>query len=321
MFAPILLAGNPTALIVIGAVVVIMVIYLGTRIKIVPQAQENIIERWGQYYKTWTAGMHFLVPFFDRIRRTYNARGRITDSITLKEQVLDFPPQAVITKDNVTMQIDTVVFLQITDAKQYTYGAENPGFLIEQLTATTLRNIIGELELDQTLTSRDLINERMRIILDEATDPWGIKINRVELKNIIPPREIREAMEKQMRAERERRESIIIAEGNKAANITEAEGHKEAAIRQAEGKKEAAIREAEGRSEAILIVQSATAKGIELIKNAKADHAVLTLEAYKAMVEVANGQATKIIIPSELQGVVGLATGLVESLKAPVAKK
>jgi regulator of protease activity HflC (stomatin/prohibitin superfamily) len=322
MFAPIFLADNGmTAIIIIIAVIVIALIYLGTRIKIVPQAQEYIIERWGQYYKTWTAGMHFLVPFFDRIRRTYNARGRITESITLKEQVLDFPPQAVITKDNVTMQIDTVVFLQITDAKQYTYGAENPGFLIEQLTATTLRNIIGELELDQTLTSRDLINERMRIILDEATDPWGIKINRVELKNIIPPREIREAMEKQMRAERERRESIIIAEGNKAANITEAEGHKEAAIRAAEGKKEAAIREAEGRSEAILIVQSATAKGIELIKAAKADKAVLTLEAYKAMAEVAKGQATKIIIPSELQGIVGLATGLVESLKDPATKK
>ncbi len=213
------------------------------------------------------------------------------------------------------MQIDTVVFLQITDSKQYVYGADNPGSLIEQLTATTLRNIIGELELDQTLTSRDLINERMRRILDEATDPWGIKINRVELKNIIPPKEIREAMEKQMRAERERRESILIAEGKKAANILEAEGKKEAAIREAEGQREAAIRVAEGRAQAILNVQAAVAKGIELVKAAKADKAVLTLEAYKAMENVAKGQATKIIIPSEMQGIVGLASGLVESLK------
>jgi len=318
MFLPLFLAtGTPVALIVIIALVVIILVYLGTRIKIVPQATEYIVERWGQYYVTWSAGLHFLWPFFDRIKRTYNARGRVTDVITLKEQVLDFPPQAVITKDNVTMQIDTVLFLQITDAKQYVYGAENPGFLIEQLTATTLRNIIGELELDQTLTSRDLINERMRIILDEATDPWGIKINRVELKNIIPPKEIREAMEKQMRAERGRREAILIAEGTKAAAILTAEGSKEAAIREAEGKKEAAIREAEGRAQAILNVQSATAKGIELIKNAKADHAVLTLEAYKAMEKISNGQATKIIIPSELQGIVGFATGLVESLKEP----
>ncbi len=312
---------SDTALIVIGVIVLVALIYLGSLIKIVPQATEYIIERMGKYHTSWAAGFHMRAPFIDRIKRTYNARGRVTDEITLKEQVLDFPPQAVITKDNVTMQIDTVVFLQITDTKQYVYGAENPGLLIEQLTATTLRNIIGELELDQTLTSRDLINERMRIILDEATDPWGIKINRVELKNIIPPREIREAMEKQMRAERERRESILIAEGNKAANILEAEGKKEAAIREAEGKKEAAIREAEGRAEAILKVQSATAQGIELVKAAKADQAVLTLEAYKAMEKVAQGEATKIIIPSELQGVVGLASGLVESLKTPTKPK
>ncbi len=308
------------ALIAIIAIAVIVVVYIGTRIKIVPQATQYVIERWGSYYTTWNAGLHFLVPFFDRIKRTYSARGTVSDSITLKEQVLDFPPQAVITKDNVTMQIDTVVFLQITDAKQYVYGAENPGLLIEQLTATTLRNIIGELELDQTLTSRDLINERMRRILDEATDPWGIKINRVELKNIIPPKEIREAMEKQMRAERERRESILIAEGKKAANILEAEGEKSAAILRAEAKKEAAIREAEGQAEAILKVQEATAKGLELIKNAKADKAVLTLEAYKAMEHVSSGQATKIIIPSEMQGVVGLASGLVEALKDPKDK-
>ncbi len=321
MFMPVFLAADPVVWVVVIAIIVIILIYFGSRIKIVPQATEYIVERMGQYYKTWTAGIHFLWPFFDRIKRTYNARGRVTDVITLKEQVLDFPPQGVITKDNVTMQIDTVVFLQITDAKQYVYGAENPGSLIEQLTATTLRNIIGELELDQTLTSRDLINERMRRILDEATDPWGIKINRVELKNIIPPKEIREAMEKQMRAERERRESILLAEGRKAAIMLDAEGQKEAAIRKAEGQKEAAIREAEGRAQAILTVQKATATGIELIKAAKADHAVLTLEAYKAMEVIAQGQATKIIIPSELQGLVGLATGLVESLKDPKASK
>jgi regulator of protease activity HflC (stomatin/prohibitin superfamily) len=256
-----------------------------------------------------------LVPFIDRIKRTYDARGHVKDYIILKEQVLDFQPQAVITKDNVTMQIDTVVFLQVTDSHQYVYGAENPGLLIEQLTATTLRNIIGELELDQTLTSRDLINERMRIILDEATDPWGIKINRVEVKNIIPPKEIREAMEKQMRAERERRESILIAEGKKQAAILTAQGEKEANILDAEGRKEAAIREAEGKAEAILKVQEATARGIEIVKKAGADKAVLTLEAYKAMAEVSKGQATKIIIPSEMQGVVGLASGLMESLK------
>ena len=310
MFIPVTLFMEPIGWVVIIALVVIILVYIGTRIRIIPQATEYIVERLGQYYITWTAGFHFLMPFVDRIKRTYNARGRVTDQITLKEQVLDFPPQAVITKDNVTMQIDTVVFLQITDSKMFVYGAENPGLLIEQLTATTLRNIIGELELDQTLTSRDLINERMRVILDEATDPWGIKINRVELKNIIPPREIREAMEKQMRAERERRESILIAEGQKAANILNAEG-----------KKEAAIREAEGRAKAILEVQTAVAKGIELVKAAKADQAVLTLEAYKAMEKVSQGQATKIIIPSELQGVVGLASGLVEALKDPKAKK
>jgi len=306
---------NGVAVVLLLAALLIILIYLGTRIKIVPQATEYIVERWGRYHTTWTAGFHFLTPFFERIKRTYDAKGRIKDFIILKEQVLDFPPQAVITKDNVTMQIDTVVFLQITDSHAYTYGAENPGLLIEQLTATTLRNIIGELELDQTLTSRDLINERMRVILDEATDPWGIKINRVEVKNIIPPKEIREAMEKQMRAERERRESILIAEGKKQAAILTAQGEKQAQILEAEGKKEAAIREAEGRAQAILNVQEATAKGIELIKKAQADHAVLTLEAYKSMEKISQGTATKIIIPSELQGVVGLATGLVESLK------
>lgn len=316
MFNPMFLAQNQVVPIVILVIlIVIALVYIGTRIKIVPQATEYVIERWGRYHTTWTAGFHFLVPFFDRIKRTYDARGVIKDFIILKEQVLDFQPQAVITKDNVTMQIDTVVFLQITDSHAYTYGAENPGLLIEQLTATTLRNIIGELELDQTLTSRDLINERMRVILDEATDPWGIKINRVEVKNIIPPKEIREAMEKQMRAERERRESILIAEGKKQAAILTAQGEKEAAILEAEGKKEAAIREAEGRAEAILKVQEATARGIEVVKMAGADKAVLTLEAYKAMEKVSQGQATKIIIPSDMQGIVGMASGLVEALK------
>jgi regulator of protease activity HflC (stomatin/prohibitin superfamily) len=319
MIVPITLL-SITGIVILIALAVIILVYVGSRIKIVPQATQYVIERWGSYYTTWNAGLHFLFPFIDRIKRTYGPRGQLTDIIILKEQVLDFPPQAVITKDNVTMQIDTVVFLQITDAKQYVYGAENPGLLIEHLTATTLRNIIGELELDQTLTSRDLINERMRVILDEATDPWGIKINRVELKNIIPPKEIREAMEKQMRAERERRESILIAEGKKAANILDAEGEKAAAILRAEAKKEAAIREAEGEAEAILKVQAATAQGLELIKNAKADHAVLTLEAYRSMERVANGQATKIIIPSEIQGIVGLAAGIVDALKEPAKK-
>jgi len=319
MFQPIFLSIGFLGYLLI-ALGVILLFLLGNGIKIVPQATQYVIERIGKYHRTLNSGYNYLVPFFDKVHKTYNVRGHVSDKITLKEQVLDFAPQAVITKDNVTMQIDTVVFLQITDAKQYVYGADNPGLLIEQLTATTLRNIIGELELDQTLTSRDLINERMRLILDEATDPWGIKINRVELKNIIPPKEIREAMEKQMRAERERRESILIAEGKKASAILEAQGEKESAILRAEAKKEAAIREAEGQAEAILKVQEATARGIEVVKNAKADHTVLTLEAYKAMVNVANGQATKIIIPSDLQGVVGLANGVLESLKDPVKK-
>ena len=321
MFNPLFLEVNPVPIIILIVLLLIIVVYVGTRVKVVPQATEYIVERIGRYHTTYTAGIHFLVPFIDRIKRTYDVRGHVKDFIILKEQVLDFQPQAVITKDNVTMQIDTVVFLQVTDSHSYVYGAENPGLLIEQLTATTLRNIIGELELDQTLTSRDLINERMRIILDEATDPWGIKINRVEVKNIIPPKEIREAMEKQMRAERERRESILIAEGKKQAAILTAQGNKEANILDAEGKKEAAIREAEGRAEAILKVQEATARGIEIVKKAGADQAVLTLEAYKAMAEVSKGQATKIIIPSEMQGVVGLASGLVESLKETPKKE
>ncbi|MFA5007110.1 MAG: SPFH domain-containing protein [Candidatus Izemoplasmatales bacterium] len=300
-------------------VVLIGLIYFSTRIRVVPQATQLVIERLGKYHDTWNSGIHILWPFFDRVKRTYNSRGQMADVITLKEQVLDFVPQAVITKDNVTMQIDTVVFLQITDAKLFVYGADNPGLLIEHLTATTLRNIIGELELDQTLTSRDVINEKMRSILDVATDPWGIKINRVELKNIIPPKEIREAMEKQMRAERERRESILIAEGKKAAAILDAEGEKLSAILRAEAKKEAAIREAEGRAEAILKVQEATARGVELINKANPSREFLTIEAYKAMEKVAEGQATKIIVPSDMAGLVGLATSVAESLKNPPA--
>jgi regulator of protease activity HflC (stomatin/prohibitin superfamily) len=314
MFAPLFLVSD-FGLIVLIVLAIVVLVFLGSRIRIVPQATVCIIERWGRYDTTWIAGLHFLIPFVDRVKKTYNARGQVLDQISLKEQVLDFVPQAVITKDNVTMQIDTVVFMQITDAKLYVYGAENPGLLIEHLTATTLRNIIGELELDQTLTSRDIINEKMRIILDEATDPWGIKINRVELKNIIPPKEIREAMEKQMRAERERRESILIAEGKKAAAVLEAEGEKLSAILRAEAKKEAQVREAEGQAEAILKVQEATARGITMINEAKASQAFLTLEAYKAMEKVAQGQATKIIIPSDMQGIVGLASSLVDVVK------
>lgn len=315
MYAPAFLALNEFGIVVLIILAIVILVFLGSRIRIVPQATVCIIERWGRYETTWIAGLHFLIPFVDRVKKTYDSRGRVLDEISLKEQVLDFVPQAVITKDNVTMQIDTVVFMQITDAKLYVYGAENPGLLIEHLTATTLRNIIGELELDQTLTSRDIINEKMRIILDEATDPWGIKINRVELKNIIPPKEIREAMEKQMRAERERRESILIAEGKKAAAILEAEGEKLSAILRAEAKKEAAIREAEGQAEAILKVQEAISRGITLINDAKASPAYLQLEAYKALEKVSQGQATKIIIPSDLQGVVGMASALVETIK------
>ncbi len=315
MFTPAFLALSEFGLVVLIILAIVILVFLGSRIRIVPQATVCIIERWGRYETTWIAGLHFLIPFVDRIKKTYNARGQVLDQISLKEQVLDFVPQAVITKDNVTMQIDTVVFMQITDAKLYVYGAENPGLLIEHLTATTLRNIIGELELDQTLTSRDIINEKMRVILDEATDPWGIKINRVELKNIIPPKEIREAMEKQMRAERERRESILIAEGKKAAAILEAEGEKLSAILRAEAKKEAAIREAEGQAEAILKVQEAVSRGITLINDAKASQAYLQLEAYKALEKVSQGQATKIIIPSDLQGVVGMASALTEVVK------
>ncbi len=292
--------------ILIIAVVVIILIYLATRFTIVTQANRFIVERLGGYYTTWDVGIHFLLPFVDRVKL----------KVSIKEQVVDFDPQPVITKDNVTMQIDTVVFFQITDPKLYTYGVNYPIKAIENITATTLRNIIGDLELDESLTSRDYINERMRTILDEATDPWGIKINRVEVKNIIPPKDIREAMEKQMRAEREKRQSILIAEGNKRSSILNAEGEKEARILRADGERQTRILEAEGQAEAILKVQKATSKGIELIKAANADEAFLRLEAYKAMEKVAEGQATKLIIPSDMQGMVGLASTLSEAFKS-----
>lgn len=288
----------------IGLFIFIMIL-ASQAIIIVQQSNRYVIERLGVYSKSLDAGISVVWPFIDRIRK----------KVSLKEQVVDFAPQPVITKDNVTMQIDTVVFYMVTDAKLFTYGVNHPIRAIENLTATTLRNIIGDLELDESLTSRDQINSKMRIILDEATDPWGIKIIRVEVKNIIPPKDIREAMEKQMRAERERRQAILLAEGEKKSAILTAEGEKQAKILRAEAEKEARIRDAEGRAQAILEVQSATARGIDMIKKAGADEAFLRLEAYKAMVEVANGQATKLIIPSELQGMVGIASTIGEALK------
>ena len=274
-------------------------------IKIVPQAKAYVIERLGSYYQTWSNGLHLKIPFIDRV----------SSMVTLKEIVKDFAPQPVITKDNVTMQIDTVVYFQITDPKLYTYGVENPINAIENLTATTLRNLIGELELDQTLTSRDIINSKMRSILDEATDPWGIKVNRVEVKNILPPRDIQEAMEKQMRAERERREKILQAEGEKKSSILIAEGEKESAILRAEAKKESDIRIAEGQAEALLKIKEAEANGIKLLKEAKADNAVITLKSLEALKYVADGQSTKIIIPSDLQNIATIATTFSEVLK------
>ena len=288
--------------------ILVVIILLATHVRIVSQSQAFVIERLGAYLTTWDVGLNVLIPFIDRIVR----------KVSLNEQVLDFPPQPVITKDNVTMQIDSVIYFQITDPKLYTYGVEKPLSAIENLTATTLRNIIGEMELDHTLTSRDTINTKMRAILDEATDPWGIKINRVELKNIIPPAEIQDAMEKQMKAERERRESILRAEGQKKSSILVAEGEKEAAILRAEAKKEAEIREAEGKAEAILKIQNAEAEAIRLLKEAGADKAVLALKGMEAFAKVADGKATKIIIPSELQNVVTLSELFHESSKKEV---
>ena len=307
---------DPITYIIIGLIAAAIIALVFTNIRVVPQSKAYVMERLGAYSETWDTGLHIKVPFIDRIAKI----------VSLKEQVVDFDPQPVITKDNVTMQIDTVVFYQITDPKLYTYGVERPISAIENLSATTLRNIIGELELDSTLTSRDTINAKIRVILDEATDPWGIKVNRVELKNIIPPREIQDAMEKQMKAERERREAILRAEGEKQSKILVAEGHKESkileaqadkqsAILAAEAVKEAKIREAEGEAEAITKVQSANADAIKMLNEANANDAVLKLKSLEAFAKAADGQATKIIIPSELQGLAGLAEGVIESVK------
>lgn len=326
------MAGNPLPVIILLALLAVLVIVIIANIHIVPQGKAYVIEHLGSYRKTWqTGGIKFTIPFFQRVAKKIN----------LMEQVADFPPQPVITKDNVRMQIDTVVFFQITDCKLYTYGHTTPMTAIENLTSTTLRNIIGELELDATLTSRDLINTQMRAILDEATDPWGIKVTRVELKNIIPPKEIQDAMEKQMKAERERRESILraegekksailVAEGQKEAAILKAEAEKQAAILRAEAQKESAIRQAEGEAEAIRKVQEATAAGIRMINESAPSNAVLTIKSLEAFEKVADGQATKIIIPSDIQNMAGLIAGIKEAVTdlpapekqtAPAAKK
>ena len=294
-------------------ILIIVLFVLISCVKIVPQAHAYVLERLGGYKETWSVGIHFKMPILDRVARR----------VSLKEQVVDFEPQAVITKDNVTMQIDTVIFFQVTDPKLFTYGVENPIIAIENLTSTTLRNIIGDMELDETLTSRETINSKMVMTLDEATDPWGIKVNRVELKNIMPPAAIQESMEKQMKAERERRESILIAEGEKKSTVLVAEGKKESAILEAEAEKQAAIlkaeaerekmiKEAEGEAEAILKVQRANAEGIRMLKEAGADESVLTLKSLEALANMANGNATKIIVPSNIQGIAGLATSLKE---------
>ena len=307
---------SPVGIGVLVFLILFIVALIITNVKIVPQSRAYVVERLGAYRMTWQTGIHFKIPFFERIAK----------NVSLKEQVVDFPPQPVITKDNVTMQIDTVVFYQITDPKLYAYGVENPISAIENLTATTLRNIIGELELDHTLTSRDTINAKIRGILDEATDPWGIKVNRVELKNILPPPEIQDAMEKQMKAERQRREAILRAEGEKASKVLVAEGQKEsqilaaegdkrAAILHAEAVKEAKIREAEGEAEAILKIQQAEAKAIELINESNPGDGYLKIKSLEAFAKAADGQATKIIVPSEIQGLAGLATGVVETVK------
>ena len=319
---------NPS-LIALIVVAVLVILILVKNIRVVPQARAFVVERLGAYSTTWNVGLHFKVPFIERVARI----------VSLKEQVADFPPQPVITKDNVTMQIDTVVFFQITDPKLYAYGIENPMVAIENLSATTLRNIIGDLELDQCLTSRDIINSKMRAILDEATDPWGIKVNRVELKNILPPKEIQNAMEKQMKAERERREAILRAEGEKKSAILTAEGEKESAILRADAQKVQLVREAEGHAESIRLHKEAEAAGIVAIKEADAEgvrklkeaglsnEEIVKLRALEAFTAAANGRATKLIIPSEIAGLAGLATGVLETVKdpekpaAPAAKK
>jgi len=290
---------------VILAIIVIAFIVVITNISVVQQSRAYVIERLGAFHSVWGVGMHFKVPFIDRIARR----------VSLKEQVLDYPPQPVITKDNVTMQIDTVVYFQITDPKLYAYGVEQPMAAMETLTATTLRNIIGDLELDQTLTSRDVVNTKMRSILDEATDPWGIKVNRVELKNILPPQDIQNSMEKQMKAERDRRQAILQAEGQKKSAILIAEGEKESAILRADAEKQAAILRAEGEAEAIRKVQQALADSLEMLNKSAPSDQVIKLKSIEAMQKVADGKATKIIIPSEMQGLVGLANGIVEGTK------
>lgn len=307
---------GPVGIGIVVFLILLVVLLIVSNVKIVPQSRAYVVERLGAYRETWQTGIHLKIPFFERIAR----------NVSLKEQVVDFPPQPVITKDNVTMQIDTVVFYQITDPKLYAYGVESPISAIENLSATTLRNIIGELELDHTLTSRDTINAKIRGILDEATDPWGIKVNRVELKNILPPPEIQDAMEKQMKAERQRREAILRAEGEKASKVLVAEGQKEsqilaaegdkrAAILHAEAVKEAKIREAEGEAEAILKIQEAEAKAIELINASNPCDGYIKIKSLEAFAKAADGQATKIIVPSEIQGLAGLAEGVVESIK------
>jgi len=296
-------------LVLVVLIIIIIVVVAG--VKIVSQSKAYVIERLGAYHRTMQTGLHYVVPILDRVACV----------VSLKEMVKDFAPQPVITKDNVTMQIDTVIYYQITDPKLYTYGVENPISAIENLTATTLRNIIGDLELDETLTSRDVINTQMRSILDGATDAWGIKVHRVEVKNILPPRDIQEAMEKQMRAERERREAILRAEGEKKSQILIAEGEKESTVLRAEAAKEAKIKEAEGEAESIVKIQEATAQGLRLIKDVGMDEAVLKLKSYEAMVDVANGNATKIIVPSELQNLATLGTTLHEMVDGPVPPK
>ena len=298
-------------IIIVGVLALLVILILVKNICIVQQSRAYVVERLGAFHSVWSVGIHFKVPFIERIAKR----------VSLKEQVLDYPPQPVITKDNVTMQIDTVVYFSITDPKLYTYGVEQPMVAMETLTATTLRNIIGDLELDQTLTSRDVINTKMRAILDEATDPWGIKVTRVELKNILPPQDIQNSMEKQMKAERDRRQAILQAEGTKHSQILVAEGEKESAILRADAEKQAAILRAEGQAQAILAVQKATAEAMRLLNDACPNDQVIKLKALEAMQKVADGQATKIIIPSEMQGLTALATGLVEATKEPKAEK
>ena len=304
MFAPLYLISF-MGLGITALLVLLFIVLVVSNIIIVPQASAYVIERLGAYQQTWGTGLHFKIPLIDRV----------ANKVTMKERIADFKPQPVITRDNVTMQIDTVVYFFVSDPKLYTYGVVQPLSAIENLTATTLRNLIGELELDQTLTSRDIINSKMRAILDEATDPWGIKVNRVELKNIIPPKEIQDAMERQMKAERERREAILKAEGEKKSAILIAEGEKESAILRAEAVKQQKIKEAEGQAEALMKVQTALADSIKLLNEADASEAVLKLKALEAFQAAANGQATKIIIPSELQGLAGMATGIIETVK------